>query len=259
MRGLPAAVGVLLVAFEAGARPVEVEVGGLGIDTLIGSPVVRLVEKRPAEGAVRRELAIWIGPAEAQAIVIEMQGLPLPRPLTHDLMTRLVERLGGKLRRVVIEDLREGTYFATVHLDGPGGKALTVDARPSDAIALALRGRAGILVEEALFGTGTARAVPVPARLWGLTVQDLTPEMASFFQVEGREGVLVSDVAGAAPAREVVRGDVITALDGEPVHSVTDLRARVGARSGTDPVRLSVRRGGQELVVRFVPDQPGPE
>jgi len=251
MRGLRLGVGMLLVAASVGSKPVEVEVAGLGLDTLTGTPVVRLVEKDGRTGAERRELPIWIGPAEAQAIVMEMQGPPPPRPLTHDLMQQLMERLGGKLREVVIEDLRQGTYYATLRVQAPGGKALTVDARPSDAIALALRVHARILVAEGLLGASGVPALPRPARLWGLTVQDLTPEMAAFFDVDRRDGVLVSDVALAAPARALARGDVITAVDGEPVHSVTDLRARAAARAAADPIRLSVRRGRARLEVHF--------
>src|SRR5439155_10038396 len=225
------------------AGPVEVKVDGVMLDPDSGSPVVRLVEKAKAH----RELPIWIGPFEAQAIALEMQGLPPPRPLTHDLMKQLIERLGGKLRHAAIEELRAGTYYATLHLEGPGGKALAIDARPSDAIALALRFHVKILVAEELLAAGGMQTVPAPAHLWGLTLQDLTPEMATFFAVGGGEGVLVSDVADEAPARELARGDVITAVDGEPVRSVTDLRARAAARAGAEPVHLSIRRGAQDL------------
>ena len=232
----------------AGGRSVEVTVQGMQLDPSTGSPVVRLVEK--AKRA--RELAIWIGPFEAQAIALEMQGVPAPRPLTHDLMKQLVERLGGKLSRVVITDLRDNTYFASLVLDGPDGKDMTVDARPSDAIALALRLHGPILVDEELFAkAATAEGTPSAAHLWGATVQDLTPEIARFFEARGAHGVLVSDVEAAAPAHDLARGDVITAIDGEPVTTVEELTTRADARSGAEPVRLSVTRAGQRLDVRF--------
>ncbi len=239
-----AALGLAAAAARAGT--VEVKVGGMALDPTVGAPVVRLVEKVEAG----RNLAIWIGPFEAQAIAMEMQGEPSPRPLTHDLMKQLVERLGGKLRRVVIEEMRDNTYFATVHLAAPDGKDLTIDARPSDAIALALRLRAPIFVDDKLFAKAP-QAAHDAAHLWGLTVQDLTPEIAAFFRVPARHGVLVSDVAESAAAREVVRGDVITALDGEPIGSVEELATRADARSAGDPVRLSVRRADRKLDVRF--------
>lgn len=245
---LLAAVGL---ATSVAAATVEVEVRDMGLDPTTGSPVVRLVEK--AKGA--RELPIWVGPFEAQAIAMEMRQVPSPRPLTHDLMKHLVERLGGKLTRVVIEDLRDSTYFATVHLAGPGGKGVIVDARPSDAIALALRLRGPIMVSEELFSrAAAARPTTTATRLWGLTVQDLTPDIAVFFQVADAHGVLVSDVAASASANQVARGDVITALDGQPVGSVSELTGRAGARATGEPVHLSLRRAGRELEVHF-PDK----
>src|SRR5262249_24524024 len=104
VRALVALCGVLLVATRAPARQVEVTVDGLMPDRSTGWRVVRLVEKagsvKVAGDAPGRELPIWIGPFEAQAIALEIQGVPPPRPLTHDLMKQLVERLGGKLERV---------------------------------------------------------------------------------------------------------------------------------------------------------------
>jgi hypothetical protein len=239
---------ITLLSLTASAKTVEVTVEGMQLDPTTGSPVVRLVEKAGSG----RELPIWIGPFEAQAIALEIQGVPPPRPLTHDLMKQLVERLGGKLTRVVIADLRDNTYFATLHLDGPGGKGLTVDARPSDAIALALRFHGPILVAEEVFAKAAAsRATPASVRLWGLTVQNLTPEIATFFETPDAHGVLVADVELAAPAHDVKRGDIIVALDDEPVASVEELASRVGVRASPGPVHLSVRRSGRAVHVRF--------
>jgi len=232
----------------AAAAPVEVEVRDVRLDPTTGSPVVQLVEK----GKGGRELPIWIGPFEAQAIAAEIQGVPLPRPLTHDLMKRLVESLGGRLDRVVIGDLRDNTYFATLHLAGADGKDISLDARPSDAIALALRLHGPILVADEVFvKSRAAHATPAAAHLWGLTLQDLTPEIAVFFKAPEAKGVLVSDVGDDAPAHEALRGDVITALDGEPVHSVGELADRAGARTTSEPIRLLLRRGARDLTITF--------
>jgi len=254
-RALVALIAVLAGVTRAPAKQVEVTVEGLLLDPSTGSPVVRLVEKNgtgSSSSTSGRELPIWIGPFEAQAIALEIQGVPPPRPLTHDLMKQLVERLGGKLERVEIGDLKDNTYFATLHVAGPGGKDLAVDARPSDAIALALRFHGPILVSEELFAkAAAARATPAAAHLWGLTVQDLTPEMASFFQADDVQGVLVSDVERTAPARALARGDIITALDEQPVGSVTELATRAEAHSHTDPVRLSIRRAGHPIAIHF--------
>jgi bifunctional DNase/RNase len=235
------------LAGVAAAAPIEVEVGGMAIDLSTGAPVVRLVEK--ARRSPARELPIWIGPFEAQAIALEMAGVPPPRPMTHDLMKRLVERLGGRLERVVIADLRDGTYFATLHLAGARGEDVVVDARPSDAIALALRLHGRIEVDEDLFTHAAVPGTGPPARrVWGAAVQDLTPEVAAFFRAQGRRGVLVSDVEKGAAGGALARGDVITAVEGEPVRSVDDLARLADARVGGS-TRLSVRRDGRAISV----------
>src|SRR5438876_137080 len=92
---------------------------------------------------------------------------------------------------------------------------------------------------------------PFEAQAIALEMQGLTPEMAVFFEAPEGRGVLVSDVAAAAPARDVARGDVIVALDDEPVGSVDELTTRAGAHTAAEPVRLSVRRAGRPLQVRF--------
>lgn len=252
-RGLLGLALLLAGAGVAPARPVEVSVAEVGLDPTSGSPVVRLVERKPGEGAQARELLIWIGPFEAQAIAMELHGVPPPRPFTHDLMRQLVERLGGRITRVEIGALRDSTYIATLHVSAPGGRDVGVDARPSDAIALALRAHGPILVADELFARSRPASGAAPAHLWGLTLQDLTPEIAAFFEADAARGVLVSDVDGAGAAHEVLRGDVITALDGDPVASVGELTTRAGARPSAHPVKLSLRRAGQVVTVVFRP------
>jgi bifunctional DNase/RNase len=91
-----------------------------------------------------------IGPAEATGIALPLQGVTPPRPLTHDLFLTLFGRLHISLTRVVITDLRHDIYYATLHLTGSGGE-MTLDSRPSDAIALAIRARVPVLVEDRVF------------------------------------------------------------------------------------------------------------
>ena len=112
---------------------IEVVVAHLGLDRSTNSPVVVLREK---DGS--RVLPIWIGPAEASAIAMQMQGFQTERPLTHDLMKQIVVGLGGVLRRVFITSVKENTYFAELLIDRDD-HVFQVDARPSDSIALALR------------------------------------------------------------------------------------------------------------------------
>jgi bifunctional DNase/RNase len=100
-----------------------------------------------------------IGLAEATGIAIPLQGVTPPRPLTHDLFLTMFGRLKVALSRVVIHDFRDDTYFATVHLT-VDGTVMTLDSRPSDAIALAIRAKAPVLVEDRVFERGSAPAAP---------------------------------------------------------------------------------------------------
>jgi bifunctional DNase/RNase len=101
----------------------------------------------------RRQLAMAIGPAEATGIAVPLHGVTPPRPLTHDLFLTLFGRLKVSLTRVVITDLRDDVYYATLHFSGSAGE-LTLDSRPSDAIALAMRARAPVLIEDRVFDKG---------------------------------------------------------------------------------------------------------
>ena len=94
-----------------------------------------------------RYLPIWIGPFEADAITIELQGVEVARPLTHDLLKRMIETLGARVSHVVINDLQNDTYYARIILDVEG-EEIEVDSRPSDAIALAVRAKVPVFVKE---------------------------------------------------------------------------------------------------------------
>lgn len=123
---------------------IEVTVAHLGLDRTTNTPVVILREKGGA-----RVLPIWIGPAEASAIAMELQGMKAQRPLTHDLLKQILVGLGGDLRRVVISAVKENTYFAEL-LIRRDDHVFQVDARPSDSIALALRVNAPIFTSDSL-------------------------------------------------------------------------------------------------------------
>jgi uncharacterized protein len=100
-------------------------------------------------GALRRSIPIFIGEAEAVAIECAVRGVPAPRPLTHDLLKDVITELGATVSRVVITELRDATYFAEVHLDLARGTSI-VSARPSDAVALALRTESPLFVDDQL-------------------------------------------------------------------------------------------------------------
>jgi bifunctional DNase/RNase len=124
---------------------IEMQVGGLGFDPRNLSPLVLLRDQEELNF-----LPIWIGVFEAAAIAMELQEVKPPRPMTHDLLKSAVEALGGKLKKVIINDVKEGTFYATVEVELKDNKVLTLDARPSDAIALAVRGHTPIFVSEAV-------------------------------------------------------------------------------------------------------------
>jgi bifunctional DNase/RNase len=115
---------------------------GLMVDPITNMPIVLL---REVEG--ERVLPIWVGVFEANAIALQVENVQTPRPMTHDLLTSVISGLGGSVERVVVCDLKENTFYALLHVRSSAG-AVTIDARPSDAIALALRTGSRIFVEE---------------------------------------------------------------------------------------------------------------
>jgi uncharacterized protein len=123
----------------------EMEVMGVAPDPASGTPVVYLRSQKN-----KRELSMFIGPFEAQGILLPLQRIQPPRPYTHDLMLEAIHRLQAKVKRVVITELRDNTFFANLILDSQG-KEVVLDCRPSDAIALALREQAPILAAEGAF------------------------------------------------------------------------------------------------------------
>ena len=128
---------------------IKVRVQSLGLDQGTQSPVVILQE----EGG-ERVLPIWIGPAEASAIAMELAGKKFPRPLTHDLFPLVIRGLGGTLTRVLITRVHDNTYFAELVITR-GDEVFTVDARPSDSIAIALRTQAQLFTTDDLLTATT--------------------------------------------------------------------------------------------------------
>ncbi len=148
---------------------IKVRVQSLGLDQSTQSPVVILQE----EGG-ERVLPIWIGPAEASAIAMELAGMKFPRPLTHDLFPLVIRGLGGTVTRVLITRVHDNTYFAELVITR-GDEVFTVDARPSDSIAIALRTQAQLFTTDDLL---TATTISMASESGGGTV-DLSGEPGS--------------------------------------------------------------------------------
>ena len=124
---------------------VEMKVRGLALDPVSNMPIIILRDDED-----KRSLPIWVGIFEANAIALELEKIATPRPMTHNLIKNVLETLDVAVTRVVVTDLRENTFYAVLHLK-LGTNEFTVDSRPSDAIALALRVGATIFVDEDVF------------------------------------------------------------------------------------------------------------
>jgi uncharacterized protein len=134
---------------------IEMTIKGLMVDPITNMPIIILRDK---EG--QRVLPIWVGVFEANAIALQIENVTTPRPMTHDLLKNVIQDLRGRIEKIVVSDLKENTFYALIYLT-VGGEVMAVDARPSDAIALALRARAPIFVEEKVIDHAkTADLVP---------------------------------------------------------------------------------------------------
>src|SRR5918997_7162099 len=114
---------------------IEMTIKGLMVDPITNMPIIIL---RDEEG--QRVLPIWVGIFEANAIALQIENIATPRPMTHDLLRNIIKDLDGTVERVVVCDLRDNTFYAVIYLT-VRGESVAIDARPSDAIALALRTR----------------------------------------------------------------------------------------------------------------------
>lgn len=121
---------------------IEVKIRALMMDPNSGTPIVILKDVNS-----ETMLPIWVGAYEANAIALEIEKIAPPRPMTHDLLRNLIVEMGVRVERVVVTELRDNTFFAVIEMRAGDGTAMTLDSRPSDAIALALRADCPIFVD----------------------------------------------------------------------------------------------------------------
>jgi len=133
---------------------VEMKVDGLTLDPLTNMPIIIL---KDLEG--NRALPIWVGFFEANAIALEIEKISTPRPMTHDLMKNLVTDLSGQIKHILVSELKDNTFYAVISMLS-GGNTLSIDSRPSDAIALALRVKAPIFVNEEVIEAAKSLDLP---------------------------------------------------------------------------------------------------
>ncbi len=122
---------------------IRMKVAKIILDPVTNSPIVILKDLEE-----RKALPIWIGLFEANAIAMELEKVSTPRPMTHDLIKGILESLSTEVKKIVVDNLVDNTFYATIYLSTPEGQEVQIDSRPSDAIALALRTNAPIYVKQ---------------------------------------------------------------------------------------------------------------
>ena len=133
---------------------VEMKVEGLTLDPLTNMPIIIL---KDLDG--EKSLPIWVGFFEANAIALEIENITTPRPMTHDLIKNLVTMLKAQIKHILVSELKDNTFYAVITLT-MNGSTMTVDSRPSDAIAIALRAKAPIFVNESVIESAKSLDIP---------------------------------------------------------------------------------------------------
>ncbi len=238
---------------------IEMKVRGVTIDQRSQQPVVLLVDLKG-----KKALPIWIGTAEARAIAMELEGVSAPRPLTHDLIMNILAGLRAEINTVVITELKNNTFHARIFLKelrGPKGKKdrTSVDSRPSDAIALALKVKVPIYVTKKVIEAAQTinLLTELPSEKWeekfGFHIQELTPEIAEYFQMAAGQGVLVVEVRRDSPGDKagLRQGDIITAVGESPITSLEELTSALSTAKNS--FVLTVHREGKVLTLTISP------
>ena len=206
--------------------PVAVHVAGL---RQAGNDQVLLIL---ADEGEQRFVPIAVGRDQGIAIYLGKTKTGTPRPMTHDLLAEMIKVLGAAVDRITVTGLKSDIYFAEIALRA-GGKVHPVDARPSDAIALAVRLNAPIFSVASLLkpldGSSPDPTIHAEKRL-GLTVQEMDDDLAASLGAEAVQGVLVASVlkGGVAERAGLRRGDILQALDGLPVPHLAEFRGSSG-------------------------------
>jgi uncharacterized protein len=235
-------ISLVLIAISKETPPpfIEMEVKGVRLDAIGQSPVVILVDK---EGA--KALPIWIGLLEANAIDKELKKITSTRPLTHDLLHSILTQSQVEVKEVKIVDLKDNTYYATLFLKMNKG-VIEVDARPSDAIILALKSKTPIYVSTWILdkqGIALTQKSALGER-FGIRIQELTPALASSFNFKGKKGVLVAEVlpGSVSETSGIKAGDIITKVNSKDVGSVQEFEEMFDAVKAGDSLRILLFR-----------------
>jgi hypothetical protein len=228
---------------------IEMEVKGVRLDAIGQNPVVVLADK---EG--KKALPIWIGLLEANAIDRELRNITSTRPLTHDLLHSILEQVHAKLKEIKIVDMKDHTYYAKLFLT-LNNENIEVDARPSDAIILALKSKVPVYVSAKIIQDQGIALTGKEAfgERYGIRIQELTPSLASHFNFKGQKGVLVSEVipGSLSESSGIKAGDIITKVNLKEVGSVHEFEEAVDAIQGSSSVKILLFREDKFQEVNF--------
>lgn len=242
-------LGLMAIGKETHSPFVEMEVKGVRLDAVGSGPVVLLADK---EG--KKALPIWIGFVEANAIDKELKNSTSPRPMTHDLLYSILAQAHVKVKQVKIIGLKNNTYYATLFLTINKG-TVEVDARPSDAIVIALKSKTPIFVSAKILdeqGIALTQKSAEIERL-GMRVQKLTPPLASYFNFKGQKGVLVAEVlpGSVSESSGIKAGDILLKVNSKEVENVEELQESFGSVKAGDPVRVGLFRDEQSMEINL--------
>ena len=220
---------------------VRVSIQKLIVDPATQSPVVTLLG--PDE---KRVLFIWIGPSEARAIFAELQGTKHFRPLTHDLFAAVINELNSEVHRIVITHAKENVFYATILLK-KNGSLVEIDARPSDSLVMALKFKAPVFVAKTLF---EQMALPMEDKaeigdVYGLSLQELTPELSEYLSFSPKRGVMVSGIRKGSQADKdgLETGDIIVDIGGQAIENVFSMK-KIYAQT-SEPVDAKIFRNSR--------------
>ena len=244
-------ISLVLAATSKETPPpyIEMEVKGVRLDTIGHNPVVLLADKEE-----KKALPIWIGLLEANAIDKELKNMTSPRPMTHDLLHSILTQVQVKVKEVKIIDLKDNTYYATLFLTS-NNRVIEVDARPSDAIILALKSKIPILVATKILDEQGIALTQKSAHgeRFGIRIQELTPALASHFNFKNRKGVLVAEVvpSSVSEVAGIKAGDIITRVNSKEVGSVQEFEVIFDALKSDNSVRILLFRENKSQEVNI--------
>ncbi len=229
---------------------IRVNIHQLVVDPASRQPVVTL-----ADAEEMRALFIWIGLPEARAIYSELEGVKHQRPLTHDLLEKIILKTAGGIHRIVVTHSRENIYYATVVLQRENN-LIEIDARPSDALVMALKFDAPVFVARDLF---EKMSLPLESRSaveesYGLSLQEVTPDLARYLRLESRTGVMVSAIRKGSQAEVdgLMTGDIIVEIAGQIVEDL--LFFRKAFEKSKHPLKAKVYRHDRFLTLTVHPE-----